>query len=75
MLAPSRVHWYEKGPDPPLKTSESVCPEPVQRVSGPAGETETAVGLFTQQPVADRDLNLVIDCFNDSYHIGDIFTN
>jgi len=25
------------------------------------------------QPVADREINLVLDCFDDRYHIGDIF--
>ena len=25
------------------------------------------------QPIADRNLNLVLDCFSDQYHIGDIF--
>ena len=26
------------------------------------------------KPQADRDLNLVIDCFRTDYHVGDIFT-
>ncbi|MDD5475413.1 MAG: hypothetical protein PHU03_02735 [Syntrophales bacterium] len=26
------------------------------------------------KPVADRDLNLVIDCFRTDYHVGDIFS-
>jgi len=25
------------------------------------------------QPIADNNLNLVLDCFSDQYHIGDIF--
>ena len=41
-------------------------------------EEEERVNVLTRgilKPVADRELNLVIDCFNDCYHIGDIFNN
>lgn len=39
-------------------------------------EEEERVHSITRnilQPVADRNLNLVVDCFSDRYHIGDIF--
>lgn len=39
-------------------------------------EEEERVHSITRnilRPVADRNLNLVVDCFRDRYHIGDIF--
>jgi hypothetical protein len=36
-------------------------------------EKVNAITRTILQPHADRDLNLVIDCFSDRYHIGDIF--
>jgi hypothetical protein len=40
-------------------------------------EEEERVHLITRnilQPIADRNLALVLDCFSDRYHVGDIFS-
>ncbi len=40
-------------------------------------EEEEKVHLITRnilKPVADRDLALVLDCFSERYHVGDIFS-
>jgi hypothetical protein len=40
-------------------------------------EEEEKVHLITRnilKPVADRDLGLVLDCFSERYHVGDIFS-
>lgn len=36
-------------------------------------ETVHSITRNILQPIADNNLNLVLDCFSDQYHIGDIF--